>query len=217
MTARPILGPAAFLALLAGCMTPTWQRHAPGAPIGRDTVILVGSISADPPFNQDTPVARTWQLQPTPNVPSSFVGGQAGNVMAYFTDDVSEPLRQSVNRMPFDRFDWAWLPMQGYFFVEVPRRERVLLRGMQYYTRGDDGAVRFELPAQVDLRDDDRVVYVGEIRVVGGPQRRFSFNDRAAEARKVAEAAGYGDVLALPWRTRLLRSIDADAARSRAR
>lgn len=207
----------AALGLLAGCMTPTWQGHAPGAAIANDKVILVGSLVADPPFNQDTKKSRTPMISYVPDAPTALVGGQAGNVMAYFTADLSESLRQSVNRMPFDRFDWAWLPLEGYFFVEVPRRSPVYLRGMQYYTRGDDGAVRFELPAQVDLRGDDRVVYVGEIRVVGGAQRRFTFQDRAAEARKVAEVAGYRDLLALPWRTRLLRSIDAVAAGSLAR
>ena len=51
----------------------------------------------------------------------------------------------------------------------------------------------------------DRVVYVGEIRVVrdaGG--RRVTFADRLAETREALKAAGHADVLALPWRTQLL-------------
>lgn len=200
-------------ALLAGCMTPTWKSHVAGAPFGHDRVILVGSMTADPPFRQD-------RQKPAPHDPLCYgtvaervgkctggtvlVGGQAGNLMAFFTPDHSEKMRESVNRMPFDTFDWAWLPLEGAFAIEVPRRPQILLRGVQYYTKGDEGAVRFELPALVDIRPEDRVVYVGEIRVVQQGQRRVSFADRAADTRKALEAAGFADVLALPWRTQLL-------------
>jgi hypothetical protein len=188
MTSLRALATVASLSLLAGCTSPTWRRHAPGAGFGRDTVIVVGSIAG---------------------VTDPGRGG-AGKVMAFFTDDLSEPLRPGVDRPPFDRFDWAWLPGEGHFFVEVPRRERIYLRGVQYDTQRD-GAVRLELPAQVEIRDDDRVVYVGEVRVGGGSQRRLSFGDRTAEARKVAQAAGHTDVLAVPWRTRLLGPLDGAA------
>jgi hypothetical protein len=75
---------------------------------------------------------------------------------------------------------------------------------MQYYTKGDDGGVRFDLPGRVELRPGDRVVYVGEIRLVRTGERRATFNDRLAETRKALQEAGYADVLAVPWRTQLL-------------
>jgi hypothetical protein len=198
--------------LLAGCMTPTWKSHLAGSPLADEHVILVGSFTADPPFTQE-------RQGPAPRDPLCYgtvaervgrctggtvlVGGQGGNLMGYFTPDLSENMRQSVNRMPFDTFDWAWMPLEGAFVIEVPRRPQVLLRGVQYYTKGKEGAVRFELPARVDVRPGDRVVYVGEIEVVQKGERRVTFNDRLADTRKALEAAGYSDVLALPWRTQL--------------
>lgn len=202
------LAPLLATALLAGCMTPTWQSHLAGAPVQADRVLLVGSFAAVPPINQE-------REGPAPRCYSGggmiggcggngLVGKQEGNLMAFFTADRSEPMRQSINRMPFDAFDWAWIPMDGPFVIEVPRRETIHLRGMQYYTKGEEGGVRFDLPARVDLRAGDRVVYVGEIRLVRTGERRVIFGDRQAETRKALQAAGYADVLAAPWRTQLL-------------
>jgi hypothetical protein len=198
---------------LAGCMTPTWKTHVAGSPVADDRVILVGSLTADPPFTQE-------RQGPAPHDPACYgtvaervgkctggtmlVGGQAGNLMAFFTRDRSEGMRQSINRMPFDTFDWAWLPLEGAFVIEVARRPEVLLRGVQYYTKGSEGAVRFELPGRVELRPGDRVVYVGEIRVVQKGERRVAFGNRLAETRKALETAGFSDVLAIPWRTAIL-------------
>lgn len=200
--------PFAAAALLAGCMTPTWKTHLAGSPILEDRVLLVGSFAAVPPINQEregpAPVRNCTGTAGDCAGGTMLVGGQAGNVMGLFTADVSETMRKSVNRMPFDKFEWAWIPMQGTFVIEVPRWEHVYLRGMQYYTKGDDGAVRFELPGRVEVRPADRVVYVGEIRVVRTGERRVTFTDRRVETRKALEAAGYSDVLALPWRTQLL-------------
>lgn len=202
-----------FLAasLLAGCMTPTWKSHVAGSPIQDDRVILVGSFAAVPPINQEregpAPVNYcSGSVADRVGCPGGtvLVGGQAGNLLGLFTPDLSEPMRQSINRMPFDTFDWAWIPMDGAFVIEVPRRAHLYLRGLQYYTKGDEGAVRFELPGRVDLRPSDRVVYVGEIRVVRSGERRVIFNDRLTETRVALAKAGFADVLALPWRAQLL-------------
>ncbi len=197
------LVPVLSAALLGGCMTPTWQSHVPGRPIAGDKVLLVGSFAAVPPINQKREGPAPW-CYGGPCGESLLVGGQAGNLLGLFTADLKEPMRQSINRMPFSDFDWAWIPMEGTFVIEVPRRETIYLRGFQYYTKGDDAAVRFELPGRVALRPTDRVVYVGEIRLVRTGERRVTFNDRLAETRKALEAAGHADVLALPWRTQLL-------------
>lgn len=213
LTVNQRILPILSAALLAGCMTPTWQSHAAGAPLPDDRVILVGSFLADPPFTQErqgpaphNPLCRGTAAERVGNCTGGtvLVGGQAGNLMCIFTPDFSEKMRTSVNRMPFDTFDWAWMPLEGAFVIEVPRRPQILLRGVQYYTKGEEGAVRFELPGRADLRAGDRVVYVGEIRVTGKTERRVTFHDRAAETRAALERAGYADVLALPWRTQLL-------------
>lgn len=196
--------------LIGGCMTPTWKGHLAGSPIAADKVILVGSFAAVPPINQERegPAPRRMSCGSAAACTGGgggtvLVGGQQGNLLGLFTPDRSEPMRQSVNRMPFANFDWAWIPMEGTFAIEVPRRQALYLRGFQYYTKGDDAVVRFELPGTVELRPDDRVVYVGEIRLVRTGERRVTFNDRKADARKALESAGLRDVLALPWRTQL--------------
>lgn len=195
--------------LLTGCMVPTWKSHVAGSPLLDDHVLLVGSFAAVPPINQERegPPPRCYNAgQPGAGGcgGTKLVGGQKGNLLGLFTPDLSERMRESINRMPFDEFDWAWIPMDGVFVIEVPRRERVYLRGMQYYTKGDEGAVRFELPGRVDLRSDDRVVYVGEIRWVRTGERRVTFSDRLADTRAALEAKGFKDVVSLPWRTQLL-------------
>lgn len=193
--------------LLAGCMTPTWQRHVANSPLPADKVILVGSFAAVPPINQEREGPAPRCYSPTGDRSgcggTMLVGGQEGNLMGLFTPDLSESMRMGTMRMPFDTFDWAWIPMEGTFAIEVPRREHVYLRGMMYYTKGDDALVRFELPGRVDVRPGDQVVYVGEIRLTRTGERRVSFNDRKSDARKTLEASGHSDVLALPWRTQI--------------
>jgi hypothetical protein len=200
------LVPLLSAALLAGCMTPTWQTHVAGAPVQADRVLLVGSFAAVPPINQERegPPPRCYSNGTGSCGASILVGRQSGNLMAFFTPDPSAPMRASINRMPFDDFEWSWIPMDGAFVIEVPRRDAIYLRGVQYYTKGDEGGVRFELPAHVALRASDRVVYVGEIRLVRTGDRRVIFSDRLAATRGALEAGGYADVLALPWRTQLL-------------
>ncbi len=206
------------LATVAGCAAPTWKRHLVGAGLPDDKVVLVGSFTTVPPIQQrGNATARGGQWVNGRYEPAGgvvFVGEQQGNVAAVFTPDLSEPWPQDALTVGFGRYDWAWLPMDGTFVIEVPRQARLHLRGVLYVT--DGGSMRFELPAQVDLRSDDRVVYVGEIRVVRTGERRTLFNDRVAEAREAVKAAGYADVLAVPWRTRLFRPLDVAAGSARA-
>lgn len=195
------------VATLSGCGAPTWQRHLVGAGLPQDKVILVGSFVTVPPIQQRGNAAPrggsfvNGRYEPAGGV--VFMGEQKGNVAAVFTPDLSEPWREDALRVGFNSYDWAWFPMEGTYVIEVPRERRLHLRGVFYVT--DGGSVRFELPAEVDLRPDDRVVYVGELRVVRTGERRVLFNDRTAEARAALKEAGYEDVLSVPWRTRLFR------------
>lgn len=200
---------------LAGCATPTWPKHAPGSGIPADRVILVGSFVAVPPIEQRgqrAPGGGTWvngRYEPPGHV--VFVGDQAGHVAAVFTPDRSEPWQEATLTMPFSRYDWSWIPMVGAFAIEVPRQPVLHLRGFFYLT--DGGSVRFELPADVELRADDRIVYVGEVRVVRTGDRRILFNDRAQETRRALGDGGFSDLAAAPWRTRLFHPPrEADAA-----
>ncbi|HSM93831.1 MAG TPA: hypothetical protein VLT47_13190 [Anaeromyxobacteraceae bacterium] len=199
---------AAALAAAAGCATPTWPDHLAGAARPNDRVILVGSFVTVPPITQRgvrTPTGPSASGEPQGGV--VFVGKMAGNAAAVFTADLSEPWRADTMGFPVSRYDWAWFPMGGYFFVEVPRVSRIFLRGVLYQT--DAGSSRFELPAAIDLAPGDEIVYVGELRVVRTGERRTLYNDRLAEARQAAEAAGHRNLLAARWRTSLPRPVDA--------
>ena len=203
---------AAVLAVAAsGCATPTWKDHLVGAAMPTDKVLLVGSFVTVPAITQrgvHTPTGPTYTgsgWEPEGRV--VFVGKMAGNAAALFTADLAEPWRSEAMSSPLSTYEWAWFPMGGYFFVEVPRRGRIFLRGIAYVT--DGGRSTIEIPAAVDIAPDDRVVYVGELRLVRTGDRRTLYNDKLPEARKAAEAAGHGNLLAARWRTSLFKPVDA--------
>lgn len=198
----------------AGCATPTWKDHLAGAGLPADKVVLVGSFVTVPPIAQRGVRTATgpsygpngWE----PQGGVVFVGKMAGNVGAAFTLDLAEPWRQDSMGMPLALFDWAWFPMSGHFFVEVPRLQKFFLRGIFYVT--DGGTTKIELPARVDVPPGARVVYVGELRLVRTGDRRTIVNDKLAEARRAAEAAGRVDLLAVPWKTSLLSPVEPRVA-----
>ena len=192
---------------LAGCFKPTWRRVEPGQPQGQGTVILVGSFVADPPIDQHK-VRRdcggTWvngHYEPPGKV--IFVQETDGNLMAFFSPDLSERWDSEAAR-PITAYDWTYVPVEGHFFVEIPRTERIYLRGFTYLT--NVGASLFELPAQVDVGPQDRVVYVGEIRVHRGAKKWAEFRDRLGDAKRAAKESGLDDLLRLPWKTRVLKT-----------
>lgn len=190
---------------LAGCFKPTWKAVQPGQPLGAGTVVLVGSFVSDPPIQQHG-VQRecsgaVWvngRWEPPGKV--VFVQETDGNVLAFFTPDVSEPFEAATRRTP-SRYDWTYLPLSGHFFVELPRARRLHLRGFTYLTNVGQ---MVEVPATVDVGPKDRVVYVGEIRLHRGT-RRAEFVNAVEGARRAARARGLDAVLAAPWTTRLLQ------------
>jgi hypothetical protein len=194
---------------LAGCFKPTWRRVEPGMPLGRDTVILVGSFAADPPVEQHK-VPRdcggTWvngHYEPPGKV--VFVQETDGNVMAFFTRDLSEPFEAATMKTPSRAgYDWFYVPLSGHFFMEVPRAKRLNLRGFTYITNA--GSRMFGLPAFVDLSPKDRFVYVGEIRVRRGEGRRATFVNAMDGARKAARQKGLSQIADAPWTVRLLQT-----------
>lgn len=204
---------AALAALaLAGCFTPTFTKVQPGQPLRQDTVVLVGSFTADPAIEQhrqsrDCPgVWVNGHYEPPGKV--VFVQETDGNVMAFFTRDLREPF-EAANRKTPSQYDWTYMPLSGHFFVEVPRQRRLNLRGFTYLTNA--GSRMFDLPAYVELAPGDRVVYVGEIRVKRGPGRRVEFVNAIDRARRAAREQGLTSLAGKPWTVRLLQTARSPA------
>jgi hypothetical protein len=192
---------------LAGCFKPTFTKVEPGRPLGQGTVILVGSFTADPPIEQHKvprDCSGVWvngRYEPPGKV--VFVQETDGNVMAFFTRDLSEPFEAASHKTP-SRYDWTYMPLSGPFVVELPRTAgRLHLRGFTYLTNA--GSRMFELPAHVDLSSKDRIVYVGEIRVHRGPGRHAEIVNAEGAARRAVRERGLSTVAGAPWTVRLLQ------------
>ena len=197
----------ALVLALAGCFTPTFTKVQPGQPLGRDTVILVGSFTASPAIEQHKvprDCSGTWvngRYEPPGKV--VFVQETDGNVMAFFTRDLSEPFDSTTHKTP-SRYDWMYVPLSGHFFVEIPRTHRLNLRGFTYVTNA--GGRMFDLPAHVELAPNDRIVYLGEIRVHRGGGRRAEFVNAMDGAKRAARERGLTAIAGAPWTVRLLQS-----------
>jgi hypothetical protein len=196
---------------LAGCFTPTFTKVQPGQPLRQGTVILVGSFVADPAIDQHH-VPRDchgmWvngRYEPPGKV--VFVQETDGNVMAFFTDPKA-PFEASSHTTP-SQYDWTYMPLGGHFFVEVPRKSRLHLRGFTYLTNA--GGRMFDLPATVDIGASDRVVYVGEIRVRRGSGRGVQFVNAIDGAKRAAREKGLTSIAGQPWTVRLLRTSGSPA------
>ncbi len=195
---------------LAACFQPTWRPIKAGDAIQPDSVILVGSFASDPPVQQHgipRNCGGTWvngRFEPQGKI--IFVQETDGNVMAFFTPNLSEQWRSDALK-PLETYDWTYMPVDGHFFVEIPRTRRVHLRGFTYLTNA--GMRMFELPAQVDLSPKDRVVYVGEIHLHRNGTRRAEFRNGLEGARKAARERGLDGLLKGSWNVRLLRTTGA--------
>lgn len=192
MSARPTLVAAAAL-VLAGCAGVTWRAPRPGAPIAPGEVVVVGSFSAVPGFEQYGPAPTNAVL----------VGELRGNLVAFFAPDLAERWDDSPTSLPLARADRALFPTRGHFFFVVPRARTVYLRGVVLQT--DTGADKYELPVRLDLAAGDRVVYIGELKLTRVGERRLLVRNELTAARKAASQAGLDQLVALPWTTRLAR------------
>ena len=199
---------------LGGCWRPSWRTLQPGSPLAPDKVVLVGSFVSVPPIQQRGNAPQrsgTWvngHYEPPGKV--IFVGEQEGNVAALFTRDLSQPWDEESYGSPLATYDAAWIPMEGPFFIEVDRAPTLYLRGVLYVT--DAGGVKWELPARLDLRPEDRIVYVGELRVVRTGERRVIVKDDHVAARRAAEELGMSQLAGKPWTSRLLKVLPPPVA-----
>jgi hypothetical protein len=185
---------AAALAALAltGCFTPTWRSLAPGEGVARESVVLVGRFAVIPPIAQMNAGGAGNVIIP---------GSMNGNAAAYFTRDLSVPFSHEPTSEPFAGAWTAWVPFDGWFFIEVPRREEVYFRGVAYVTNA--GSSRIEAAARVPIRPGDRVIYVGELSAIRSGDRRLAVRSRLADARAAAEELGFGALAAERWQVRL--------------
>jgi len=190
---------AAFAALaFTGCFTPTWRNLTPGEGVARGSVVLVGRFAAIPPIAQLNAGGYGNVVIP---------GSMNGNAAAYFTSDLSVPFSHEPTSDPFAGVWTAWVPLDGWFFIEVPRREALFFRGVAYVTNA--GSSRIEGAARLPIRPGDRVAYVGEIAAIRTGDRRLAVRSRLADARAAAEALGYGALVTEPWQVRLAEPTGA--------
>jgi hypothetical protein len=192
VSARAVLAAAGAL-LLAGCAGVTWRAPHPGEPLGPGEIVVIGSFSAVPEFEQYGPAPTNAVL----------VGELRGNLVAFFAPDLTEPWDPSPTALPLTRADRALFPVRGHFFFVVPRPGTVYLRGVVLQT--DTGADKYELPVRIDLAASDRIVYVGELKLTRVGERRLLVRKDLPAARKAASEAGLAHLVALPWTTRLAR------------
>ena len=186
---------AVLLLLEAGCFVPTWRAQPTGARPARGTTVLAGRIAFVPPIGQYGPIRNNTIL----------AGGADGNVIAHFTTGLGEPFETAPHTNPLQESWTAWMPVDGWFFIEVPEAAPVYLRGFEYLT--DRGKISIAAPMRLPLVRGEPVAYVGEITVVRSGERRVSVRHRLEDARKVAQESGQGGLLGVPWAVRLAEPV----------
>lgn len=179
-------GVAALAAASAGCFGTTWHEVG-GGHAASGHVVVVGSMRLIPP------------IDPVSSHPVVLVGPMRDHVFALFTHDLSERF-DPTRRYPLERYESVWLPMEGFFFLDVPEARPVYLRGFLYVT--GDGSSSTETPLRIDLRKQDRVVYIGELNVIRGRPARVTVRMDEPRAQRAATEAGRSALLELPWTTR---------------
>ncbi len=189
MSARLALAP--FALALAACAGATWRAPRAGEPLRQDEIVVVGSVTAVPPFAQYGPHQTNAVL----------LGQVRGNMLALIAPDLSERWDPSPRARPLSRAETALLPLRGHFFFVAPRAGTIYLRGVVYQT--DTGGERYEAPLRIELAPADRVVYIGEVKLVRTGERRVLVRDDRAAARTATRDAGLAQLLELPWTTRL--------------
>jgi hypothetical protein len=176
--------PIALAAVVAGgCLQAKWRNLRPDEAAREGHVAALGTLSFTPRLVQRTGRAPT----------TVFVGGTDGNVFALFTRDLRESWDHS-KQLPLEHYEGAWLPMEGPFFLELPKTEALYLRGFLFVT--DRGWDRIEVPVRVKLNPRDRVVYLGALHVVRGPGGKVVARDEQEALRAVLRES-----VAKPWTT----------------
>lgn len=184
---------AAIAALLGtGCFTPTWRALPPGGVAAAGSVVLVGRISLVPPLGFAAPPAPGVVVSPA----------DVAHAVVLFSADLAEPFDASGDRrLPLDRAFTAWIPLDTWFFVEVPRPGPLYLRGVVVPDGGS--GTRVEALARLPVAAGDRVAYVGDVTIVRDRPPRLSCRSRPEDARRAAAELGHGALAGRPWPSRI--------------
>jgi hypothetical protein len=185
---------AAALAALLGtaCFTPTWRALPPGGVAEVGSVVLVGRISLVPPLGFAAPPAPGVIVSPA----------DVAHAVALFSADLAEPFdATAASRLPLAQAFTAWVPLDTWFFVEVPRPGPLYLRGV--VVPGGVSGTRVEAVARLPLAAGDRVAYVGDVTIVRDRPARLSCRSRPEDARRAAAELGHAALAGAAWQSRI--------------
>jgi len=188
---------SALLLVAAACMTPSWNEIAPGAQPHDGAVAIVGALSLIPPVEQQTAGSSRVVM----------VGAARDRMYGVFTTDLTRPFGPdlwedgSVHRS-------VYLPFEGPFFIEIPRGYwRLYFRGV--VVMPDRGRTGIEVPAQISIRPEDQIVYIGHVYVQRTSPQGTEVKDEQPAARQAAQEMGHGVLTTRPWTVRLARLFES--------
>jgi hypothetical protein len=185
----------ALLLVAAGCMPLTWNELPAGAPPRDGMIAIVGAVTLIPPVEQQSPGSSRVVL----------VGAARDRMYGVFTTDLKRPFGPDLWEDPSAHYS-ALLPLEGPFFIEIPRRPwRLYLRGVFVMT--NRGRTGIETPVQITIQPEDETVYIGHIYVQRTSPRSIQVKQEEAVARQAARQIGH--VLATrPWAVQLARPLE---------
>jgi hypothetical protein len=182
------------LLLVAACMPLTWDEIPPGAPRRDGTIAVIGAVTLIPPVEQHTAAHSGVVL----------VGAARDRMYGVFTTDLKRPFGPDLWEDGSAHYS-AYLPFDGPFFVEIPRRPwRLYLRGVVVMT--DRGRTGVEVPVQIGIRPEDDIVYIGHIYAQRTSPRWTQVKQEESEARQAARQIGQA-LAVRPWTVQLARPL----------
>jgi hypothetical protein len=189
----------ALVLVVAACMSPSWNEIAPGARPREGTVAIVGALSLIPPVEQQSAGSSRVVM----------VGAARDRMYGVFTTDLARPFGPdlwedgSVHRS-------VYLPFEEPFFIEIPRGFwRLYFRGVVVMT--NRGRTGIEVSAQITIRPEDQIVYIGHLYVQRTSPQATQVTDEQPAARQAAQEMGHGILTTWPWTVRLARSFESRA------
>ena len=145
----------AAAALLAGCVSVS-EGVGSFSEVGGDAVLVVGKIEIIPPIR-----AEEQRVNPGAdlfNVKRHYIGRAI-----LFTSDTPAYRERTDHAMN--------PPLEQTFFLKVPRAQPYIVKGSvtmdmaQRQGRMDQTELLFPVPLKLDLRAEDKAVYVGTLRL----------------------------------------------------
>lgn len=140
------------------------------ADVGADKVIVVGRVSLTPPLRVDEQHFAEWHVRqghtakgkPAPIFETNLDRFDEGN-FTWLTRETSEPV---ADIRAYHYLDVIREPIDGLFFVAVPRTNLHVVRGeivMEKRTGGYKHAIVLPTQFAFDVREADRAIYIGTV------------------------------------------------------